>query len=96
MPECELNVAKLCCPTCKNFKLYGICSHVVAVNHLLHTCDVDDLLGELCAPRKKGGFRQGVRPALVKEREAMCSDSSEDEPLSNRLLTGPAKKKKKA
>ena len=48
-------------------------------------------------PAQEGRFSAGcVRPAVVKEREAMCSDSSEDEPLSNRLLTGPAKKKKKA
>ena len=84
VPTCEFNGEELCCPTCKSFKLYGICSHICAVNHLLENCDLDDALKELAAPRKKGGFRQGVRPALVRERE-VASDSSEDEPLSRRI-----------
>ena len=32
VPGCEFNAAELSCPTCKGFKLYGICSHVCAVN----------------------------------------------------------------
>ena len=40
---------------------------------------------ELSKKRKKGGYRMGVRPALVREREVQ-SDSSEDEPLSRRRL----------
>ena len=37
-------------------------------------------------PRKKGGYRSGVRPALVKEKEAVVDSSDEeDEPLSKRL-----------
>ena len=82
----EFNSACLCC-TCKGFHMYGICSHVVAVNDILGKVDLSDSLKELCAPRKKGGFRQGVRPALIREKEAeaAASDSSEDEPLSNRV-----------
>ena len=64
------------------------------MNHLLEKCDLEDALKELSAPRKKGGFRSGVRPALVREREA-ASDSSEDEPLSRRI-TNKAKKPKLA
>ena len=82
----EFNSACLCC-TCKGFHMYGICSHVVAVNDILGKVDLSDSLKELCAPRKKGGFRQGVRPALIREKEAeaAASDSSEDEPLTNRV-----------
>ena len=55
---------------------------------------MDDALAELCKPRKQrgGGFRSGVRSALLKEKEAESdsskeaeSDSSDDEPLSKRL-----------
>ena len=56
VPGCEFNAAELSCPTCKGFKLYGICSHVCAVNHLLEKCDLEDALKELSAPKKKGGF----------------------------------------
>ena len=95
VPDCDFNKAKLLC-TCKGYKQYAICSHVAAVNHLLHKVDLEDSVKELHAPRKAGGYRKGVRPALMKEREAdTFSDSSEDEPLSKRrLLAGPAKKKK--
>ena len=64
--------------------MYSICSHVVAVNDCLGKVDLDDSLKELSKPRKAGGFRQGVRPALIREKEA-ASDSSEDEPLTNRV-----------
>ena len=64
--------------------MYGICSNVVAVNDCLGKVDLSDSLKELCAPRKKGGFCHGVKPALIREKEA-ASDSSEDEPLSNRV-----------
>ena len=104
VPGCDMNKAKLDCPTCKGFKLYGICSHVVAINTILGKADVDDALAELCQPRKQGGYRHGVRPALMKEKEAESdsspppeSDSSDDEPLSKRAelraaLKGPKSK----
>ena len=79
----EFNSACLCC-SCKGFHMYSICSHVVAVNDCLGKVDLDDSLKELSKPRKAGGFRQGVRPALIREKEA-ASDSSEDEPLTNRV-----------
>ena len=93
VPKCEWNPANLSCPTCKGFRNWGICSHVVAINHILDKIDLEDQLKELGAPRKRGGFNQGVRPALIKEKEAFCHDCSdevdssdeEDEPLSKRL-----------
>ena len=88
VPGSAFNRACLCC-TCKGFHMYGICSHVVAINDILGKVDLSDSLKELCAPRKfaKGGFNKGVRPALIREKEAgaAASDSSEDEPLTNRV-----------
>ena len=61
VPVCEMgNPAELNCATSKGFKSYGIDSHVLAINHLLGTIDLYDLLGELdTAPKKKGGYTRG-------------------------------------
>ena len=86
IPKCDYNPAYLGCPTCKGFRNWGICSHIVAINHILDKIDLEDQLKELSAPRKAGGFRQGVRPALLKEKEAeVDSFDEEDEPLAKRL-----------
>ena len=86
VPKCEYNPAYLNCPTCKGFRNWGICSHVIAINHILDKIDLVDQLKELAAPRSRGGFREGVRPALVKEKEAVADSSEEeDEPLAKRL-----------
>jgi hypothetical protein len=86
VPKCEWNPANLSCPTCKGFRNWGICSHVVAINHILDKIDLEDELKELGAPRKRGGFNKGVRPALLKEKEAeVDSSDEEDEPLAKRL-----------
>lgn len=95
VPEClKFNDAKINCPTCKNFMLYGICSHVCCINDILKNIDLEDLLKVTAEPRKgkrKGGSNMGVKPALVKEKPlppgqcSECSDS-DDEPLSKRLL----------
>ena len=60
---------------------------MLLINHILDKIDLLDQMKELSAPRKKGGFRHGVRPALVKEKEAPAADSSdeEDQPLAKRL-----------
>ena len=86
VPKCEWNPANLSCPTCKGFRNWGICSHVVAINHILDKIYLEDELKELGAPRKRGGFNKGVRPALLKEKEAeVDSSDEEDEPLAKRL-----------
>ena len=85
VPGSNFNSACLCC-TCKGFHMYGICSHVVAINDILGKVDLSDSLKELHAPRKKGGFRKGARAALIREKEVDSSeDVSEDEPLTNRV-----------
>ena len=40
VPECEGNPCKYDCPTCKGFKHIGICSHVLAINHILQKFNV--------------------------------------------------------
>ena len=85
VPGCQFNKAELWCPGCKGFKNYGICSHVCAVNHSIDRCDVRDALAVLSRPRRPGGFRSGVRPALMREDCSSSSDSSEDEPLAIRF-----------
>ena len=87
VPKCEYNPAYLTCPTCNGFRNWGICAHVIVINHTLYKIDLVDQLKELlAAPRAKGGFRKGVRPALVKEKEAVVDSSEEEEePLAKRL-----------
>ena len=64
MPEClKFNDKEISCPTCKNFMLYGICSHVCCINDILKNVDLEDLLKVTAEPRKgkrKGGFNKGV------------------------------------
>jgi hypothetical protein len=83
VPECDLNPGKFNCPHCKGFKQYGICSHVLAINHILMEINLRRELMEigkstLKKKDKGGGNRQSVEPALTKvpEREP---DSSDDE-----------------
>ena len=40
VPVCELNPSKLDCLNCKGFKGVGICSHVLAVNHMLRSINL--------------------------------------------------------
>ena len=93
MPECTGNPAKLNCPTCKGFKGHGICSHVLAINHMQGKIDVEYLLGELSATKAnnlQGGGFKGRRalssaPALEKQRHPRDPDSSDEEEELRRL-----------
>ena len=101
VPKCEMgNPGGYDCPTCKGFKNVGICSHVLAINHITGKIDIDDMLCELCAPRKRGGFTKGVRPALVREdapRAIRYVDSSDEEASVTKTKTkGKGKGKAKA
>ena len=68
VPKCEANVARLDCPTCKGFKGYGICSHVIAINHVLKKFNVRQELLEIGqkACKKPGGNTIRPPPALQK------------------------------
>ena len=55
-PFCHYNPGSLTCPSCKGFKHVGICSHVLAINHILEHIDVKYLLGKVQKAKKIGGY----------------------------------------
>ena len=64
---CEYNKAELVC-SCKTSRQYGICAHILAVNHFLGFIDINHLVGDISGgKRKRGGFMKGTRPALERE-----------------------------
>ena len=83
VPDCELNPGRFDCVACKCFKNYGICSHVLALNHVLQKINLRRELmeiGKSAAGRKGGGNHQKPLPALQrqKQREPDSSDEEED------------------
>ena len=92
--ECEFNNAELVC-SCKSCRHVGICSHILAVNHILGTLDLENLLGTMSAEkRKRGGFNKGVRPGLVREaalvRKKRKKSSSPSTPSAASASVAPA------
>ena len=94
MPECTGNPAKLDCPTCKGFKGAGICSRVLAINHIKGKIDLAHLLKELSATKANNPQGSGVygrrqwtttAPALKKQRLPLERDSSDEEEELRRL-----------
>ena len=94
MIECTGNPAKLNCPTCKGFKSIGICSHVLAINHIQGKIDLDYLLGELSLTKANnlqgGGFKgrralSSAAPALERQHYPHEPDSSDEEEELRRL-----------
>ena len=65
VPECKMNPGKMDCPTCKGFKQYGICSHVLAVNHIMGLIDLVRQNKALHKPVKNGGNMKRRFPALA-------------------------------
>ena len=59
------------CFTCKGFKSVGICSHVLAVNHIQGAIDLVYNLKKFVIDvnkKHKGGNTKKVMPALVREK----------------------------
>lgn len=79
VPFCIYNPRLLTCPACKGFKHSGICSHVLAINHILDDIDLGYLLGKTQKKKKIGGQKRSVRPALL------CESDSSDEEVPARL-----------
>ena len=81
VPRCEYNPMELDCVYCKGFKGYGICSHVLAINHI---CREINLRAELLEMGKsklakvQGGNRTKAKPALTKQKQ-IEPDSSDEE-----------------
>lgn len=67
VPSCDLNPANLDCMHCKGFKGHGICSHVLAVNHIMKNVNLRHELMEIGqgVHKKGGGNRQKNVPALT-------------------------------
>ena len=79
--ECDLNPGKFNCPHCKGFKQYGICSHVLAINHILMAINLRREfieIGKATMKKKGGGARMSAEPALTQVSQA-DPDSSDDE-----------------
>ena len=53
--------------SCKGFAHIAVCSHVLAIAHIIQKTDLGNSLRRLCAPRK-GGYTKGCLPALQKEK----------------------------
>ena len=91
VPVCELNPCKLDCLNCKGFKGVGICSHVLAINHMLQAINLRREVMEIgqSTYRKHKGGKGGVQtggnrkkavPALQRApaREADSSDEEQE------------------
>jgi hypothetical protein len=62
VPRCYLNPAQLDCVGCKGFKSHGICSHVLALNHILKATNLRlevMEIGKSGVGRKGGGNQIG-------------------------------------
>ena len=72
VPRCKGNPGCFDCPTCKGFKTKGICSHVVALNHLWRLYNVKYHLSKIPKTRRGG---QRHRPPPARERLEPDADS---------------------
>ena len=76
--QCSGNVGGFECLGCKSFKGVGICSHVLAINHILRHFNVRyELKSIQTAASKKGAAKAGCPkplPALERARVAESSD----------------------
>ena len=75
---------------CKGFKHVGICSHVLAINHMLKKINLRRLviaIGQSKRVNKKGGGSvRRAEPAL--QRAAQREPDSSDEEIERALLLG--------
>ena len=59
LPVCHWNPGNFTCRTCKGFKHVGICSHVLATDHMLELINLNYLMATLCKPASSQGRREG-------------------------------------
>ena len=82
VPECEGNKEKYDCVGCKSFKAVGICSHVLAVNHVSKKYNVRYVLGRLQTGASKTAAMKGgntLRPPPALQRAPVADPDSSDE-----------------
>ena len=77
VPVCEANPSELDCPHCKGFKHSGICSHVLAVNHILTKFNVKYHLAEIGKKTDKGTKGKSKAPpkalTRIPQKQAITS-----------------------
>ena len=91
VPTCEGNPAQLDCPACKGFKHSGICSHVLAVNHILKQFNVRYQLlpiGKRTDKKNKGGEKRTPALTRIQQCEAF-GDRSDRPPVNDPSPQGP-------
>ena len=91
VPECEGNKGKYDCIACKGFKHSGICSHVLAVNHITKHYNVRYEMQRLqTSASKKAAIKAGkvVKPAPALTRAPVAAPDSSDEEEAELLALG--------
>ena len=80
---CDGNPCKYECLACKTFKGVGICSHMLAINHILKHFNVQHELKQLQTSRssKKQAAKVGkvLRPLPALQRAPVAEPDSSDE-----------------
>ena len=87
VPECEGNKEKYDCVGCKSFKAVGICSHVLAVNHVSKKFNVRYVLGRLQTGASKTAAMKGgntLRPPPALQRAPVADPDSCQTPAMRR------------
>ena len=79
-PPCEGNPAQYVCG-CKGCKAYGICSHILAISHILKIYNVRHQLVSIGkrAAKTAGGNTLKPPPALTRARPREPDSSDEEE-----------------
>ena len=90
VPQCELNPGNFDCLYCKGFKGHGICSHVLAINHITKRVNLRREMMEIGKSNRKhtggGGNQKKALPALT--RAPTCEPDSSDEEQERLLEQG--------
>ena len=89
--ECEGNPSGYECLACKTFKGVGICSHVLAINHILKHFNVRYELHQLqTAASKKKAAKAGkvLKPPPALQRAPVADPDSSDEEMAALLALG--------
>ena len=90
--QCSGNVAGFECLGCKSFKSVGICSHVLAINHILQHFNVRYELKNLQTSASKKSARYGThgakQPLPALQRYPTAEPDSSDEEMAALLALG--------
>jgi hypothetical protein len=84
--ECEANPGCFVC-SCKGFKHVGICSHVIAINHVTKKYNARQQLLRFGKRKAKdrGGNQLRTVPALLRAPQRQADSSTEEEEEAARL-----------